>query len=332
MAAAMISRRTLLQASAAAVGLALARSSFSQATAWPERAVRIVQPFPAGGASDVLTRILAEQLQAKLGQNFFVENRTGAAGNIGMEAGEKAAADGYTVTSATIGTLSINQFLFKKLPYDPEKGFVYASTFWTNSNVLMVPAQHNSSKTMAEFLAWAKARPQGVTYGSSGAGTTPHLSGELFRMRTGLNAIHVPSRGAAQTIPMLLSGSLDFAIDNLASYAALLQSGQVRGLAVTSAERWPTIPNIPTMSETGIRDFVVTSWGAMVMPVGTPSAIVEKFSAAIVEIAANPTVQKRFLGAGAPIIAATPQETTAFVARERLKWSEVVRVSGARAD
>lgn len=328
----MISRRRLLQTVAAATGLVAARTVLGQSTVWPERAVRIIVPFPAGGAADVLTRILAEQLQTKLGQPFIVENRTGAGGNIGMEAGEKAAADGYTVTSATIGTLSINQFLFKRLPYDPERGFSYASTFWMNSNVLLVPAQHNPAKTMEEFLAWAKSRPQGVTYGSSGAGTTPHLSGELFRMRTGINALHVPSRGAAQTIPMMLSGSLDFAIDNLASYLPLLQSGQVRGLAVTSAERWPTIPDVPTMAEAGIRDFVVTSWGAFVLPAGTPPAIVEKLSAAVVEIAADPALQKRFLAAGARAVSATPRETDAFVARERQKWSEVVRVSGARVD
>ena len=328
----MISRRTLLRSTLAATGLAAARTVLGQSSAWPERPVRIVVPFPAGGAADVLTRILAGQLQAKLGQPFIVENRTGAAGNIGMEAGGNAPPDGYTITSATIGTLSINQFLFSKLPYDPERGFTYASLFWMNCNVVIVPAQHNPAKTLQEFLAWAKARPQGVTFGSSGAGTTPHLSGELFRMRTGIKALHVPSRGAAQTIPMLLSGDLDFAIDNLASYFSYLQSGQVRGLAVTSAERWPTMPDIPTMAEAGIRDFVVTSWGAFALPAGTPPAIVATLSRTIGEIAADASVQQRFLAAGARAISSTPQETVAFAASERLKWGEVVRVSGARVE
>lgn len=328
----MISRRTLLGSTLAATGLAVARTVLGQSTAWPERPVRIIVPFPAGGAADVLTRIVAEQLQVRLGQPFIVENRTGAAGNIGMEAGGKAAPDGYTVTSATIGTLSINQFLFAKLPYDPERDFAYAALFWMNCNVVVVPAQHNPAKTLPEFLAWARARPQGVTFGSSGAGTTPHLSGELFRLRTGINALHVPSRGAAQTIPLLLSGNLDFAIDNLASYFSYIQSGQVRGLAVTSAERWPTMANIPTMAEAGLPDFVVTSWGAFVMPAGTPPAIVDKLSAAIGAIAADPALQQRFLGAGARAISSTPQETVAFAVRERQKWSEVVRVSGARVE
>ena len=328
----MLSRRRLLYSTLAATGLLATRAVLGQGTVWPERLVRIIVPFPAGGAADVLTRIVAAQLQTRLGQTFIVENRSGAAGNIGMEAGGNAAPDGYTITSATIGTLSINQFLFSRLTYDPERGFAYASTFWMNCNVVLVPAQHNPAKTLQEFLAWAKARPQGVTFGSSGAGTTPHLSGELFRMRTGINAIHVPSRGAAQTIPMMLSGNLDFAIDNLASYFSFLQSGQVRGLAVTSAERWPTMPNIPTMAEAGLPDFVVTSWGAFVMPAATPPAIVAKLSRAISEIAADASVQQRFLAAGARAISSTPQETVAFAAKERQKWSEVVRVSGARVE
>ncbi|MBL8386020.1 MAG: tripartite tricarboxylate transporter substrate binding protein [Burkholderiales bacterium] len=315
-----------------AVGIAVAPFAAAQATAWPERGVKIVMPFPAGGASDVLTRILAEQLQARLGQPFSVENRTGAGGNIGMEAGAKAAPDGYTLTSATIGTLSINQYLFKSLPYNPERDFAYVSTFWANCNVVMVSPEHNPSRTLKEFLAWAKAKPGGITFGSSGVGTTPHLSGDLFRVRTGIPATHVPTRGAPQTIPMLLSGTLDTSIDNIASYAGMLASGKLRGLAVTCPERWPNLPDLPTMAEAGVPDFVITSWGALVAPTGTPAAIVDKLSRTVAEVAASPEVQKRFLAAGARITASSPQEMTAFVARERVKWSEMVRLSGAKAD
>ena len=311
---------------------AAAHGAVAQTTNWPERSVRIIMPFPTGGASDVLTRILADQLQAKLGQTFVVDNRTGAGGNIGMEAGAKAAPDGYTLTSATIGTLSINQYLFKSLPYNPERDFTYVSTFWANCNVVMVSPQHSHAKTMKEFLAWAKAQPKGITFGSSGVGTTPHLAGELFRLRTGIAATHVPSRGAPQTISMLMSGSLDTSIDNIASYATLLAAGTMRGLAVTCPERWPNLPDLPTMAESGIPDFVITSWGAMVAPAGTPMAIVEKLSRTMAEIAADPALQKRFLGAGARITASTPQETTAFAARERVKFNELVRLSGAKAD
>ena len=328
----MMSLSSIARVSLLAACIGATQFATAQATNWPERAVRIVMPFPAGGASDVLTRILAEHLQTRLGQNFVVENRTGAGGNIGMEAGARAAPDGYTITSATIGTLSINQYLFKSLPYDPERGFVYASTFWANCNVVMVSPQHNPAKTMAEFLSWARAQPKGITYGSSGVGTTPHLAGALFGLRTGISATHVPTRGAPQTIPMLLSGTLDTSIDNIASYAGMLASGQMRGLAVTCPERWPNLPELPTMAEAGIPDFVITSWGALVLPAGTPAPIVDKLSRTLAEIAADPAVQKRFLGAGARITASSPQETVAFVARERVKWSEMVRLSGAKAD
>ena len=152
----------------ALLGIALASASTlatAQASAWPDRPVKIVMPFPSGGASDVLTRILADQLRIKLGQTFVVENRTGAGGNIGMEAGAKAAPDGYTLTSATIGTLSINQFLFKSLPYDPEGGFTYVSTFWANCNVVLVSPQHNQARTLQEFIAWAKTQNKGINFG-----------------------------------------------------------------------------------------------------------------------------------------------------------------------
>ncbi|MFN0159652.1 MAG: Bug family tripartite tricarboxylate transporter substrate binding protein, partial [Burkholderiales bacterium] len=301
-------------------------------SAWPERQVRIVMPFPAGGASDVMTRILAERLQARFGQSFVVENRTGAGGNIGMEAGGKAAPDGYTITSATIGTLSINQHLHANLPYDPEKGFVYATTFWMNCNMVMVSPTHNPAKTLPEFIAWAKSQPKGVTYGSSGVGTTPHLAGELFRLRTGAQATHVPARGAPQTIPMILSGDLTFAIDNIASYTAYLANGQVRPLATTCPERWPTFPNVPTMAESGMPDFVITSWGALVFPAGTPAAIVDRLSAAVAEIGADSAIQQRFLAAGARLVPRTPAETTAFVVSERSKWREIVRLSGAKPE
>ena len=303
--------------------------SFAQG-AWPSKPVHIVVGFPAGGASDTLTRMLAEKLQAALGQNFVVENRTGAGGNIAMAAVAGAPADGHMAVSATIGTLAINQFLYSKLGYDPEKDFAYVSTFWENCNVFVVANEH-PSRTLAEFRQWAKARgDKGVTFSSSGVGTTPHLSGELFGIRTGLKVVHVPFRGSATT--EVMSGTIDFALDNVASYTALLRAGRVRALAVTSAERWPVFPDLPTMLEAGVPDFIITSWGAIVMPAGTPPAITARLSQAMQDIAAQPAMKERFLVTGARITASTPQETVAFAARERVKWKEVVRLSGARVE
>ncbi len=310
---------------------AAALPAAAQTQAWPSAPVRIVVPFSAGGASDVLTRSLAEQLQARLGQNFIVENRTGAGGNIGMEAVKAAPADGYMVASATIGTLSINQFLFAKMSYDPAADFVYVSKIWENCNAFVVSANH-PAKTVQEFLTWARAQPKGVTYGSAGVGTTPHLAGELFRHRTNIQALHVPFRGAAQSMPALVAGDTDFAIDNIASYTPLIKSGKVRALAVTCAERWPTFTEVPTMAESGVPNFIITSWGAFVLPKGTPMAIAEKLSAAVKAIASEPAMQQKFLDIGARAVFTTPQETAAFAERERVKWKEVVQISGAKMD
>ena len=327
----MISRRQLIQG-AAAVGAGLAfNGANAQSGAWPDAPVRIVLPFTAGGASDVLTRILAERLRAKLNQNFIVDNRTGAGGNIGMDAVRSALPDGYTVASATIGTLSINQFLFAKLSFDPVNDFAYVSKIWENCNVFVVAPSHPAN-TVQEFLTWARKQPKGVTFGSAGVGTTPHLAGEMFRTRTDLKALHVPYRGAAQSMPALMSGETDFAIDNIASYMPLIKGGKVKALAVTDAQRWSTLPDVPTMGEAGIRDFVVTSWGAFVMPKGTPQVIVNKLSQTLQEIAAEPEMQKRFLEVGARSVASTPKEIFEFAERERVKWKAVVLASGARLE
>ncbi len=327
----MISRRNLISSGAATAAALAWPATRAQTTNWPEATVKIIVPFTAGGASDVLTRVLAEKLQARLGQNFVVDNRTGAGGNIGMEAVKGAPADGYTIASATIGTLSINQFLFTKMGYDPARDFEYVSMIWQNCNVFVVAPQH-PAKSVQEFLAWARKQPKGVSFGSAGVGTTPHLSGELFRVRAGIQAIHVPYRGAAQSMPALMAGDTDFAIDNIASYMPLIRAGKVRALAVTSSDRWPTLPDVPTMAEAGVRDFIITSWGAFVMPKGTPVAITAKLSAALQAIAAEPATQQRFLEAGARAVASTPQETAAFAERERVKWKEVVQISGAKLD
>ena len=327
----MISRRQLIQG-AAAVGAGLAfDGANAQSGAWPDAPVRIVLPFTAGGASDVLTRILAERLRAKLNQNFIVDNRTGAGGNIGMDAVRSALPDGYTVASATIGTLSINQFLFAKLSFDPVNDFAYVSKIWENCNVFVVAPSHPAN-TVQEFLTWARKQPKGVTFGSAGVGTTPHLAGELFGTRTDLKTLHVPYRGAAQSMPALMSGETDFAIDNIASYMPLIKGGKVKALAVTDVQRWSTLPDVPTMGEAGIRDFVVTSWGAFVMPKGTPQVIVNKLSQTLQEIAAEPEMQKRFLEVGARSVASTPKEIFEFAERERVKWKAVVLASGARLE
>jgi tripartite-type tricarboxylate transporter receptor subunit TctC len=288
--------------------------------------------YPAGGSTDVLSRIIAERLKDKLGQSFIIENRPGAGGNIGIDAVAKAEPDGYTVGAATVGHFSINQYLYARMSWDPDRDLQPVSMTWELPNVAVVPTQHVPAKTLAEFIAWAKARDGGILFGSPGVGTTPHLSGALLGVRSGYKATHVPFRGAAATIPAMLSGDIHFAIDNLASYVSIIESGQMRALAVTSPTRWPTMPNVPTMAEAGMPNFVVTSWAAFVVPKATPRPIVDKLSTALREIAAEPSIQQRFQIAGAKSLGSPPEEVQALSHKERPMWQEMVKVSGARLE
>jgi tripartite-type tricarboxylate transporter receptor subunit TctC len=320
-------RRTFLQ-TAAACGVLIATGARAQA-AWPDRSMRLIIPYPAGGSTDVLARILADRLKDMFHQSIVVENRPGAGGNIGIAALTSSPPDGYTIGAATVGHFAINQFLYKDMPYDPERDMIPATLTWELPNVFVVASDHVPAKTVAEFIAWAKQKGK-VNFGSPGVGTSPHLSGVMFVNRTGIDAVHVPFRGAAQTIPAMLSGDVTFAIDNLASYIPQIQSGKMRALAVTSAERWPTLPDVPTMGEAGLKDFVVTSWAAFVVPAGTPRPIVDKLAAAMKTIAADADVQKRFQVAGARCISSTPEEAIAYANRERAMWQKVVALSGAK--
>lgn len=323
------SRRAFLQSSAAA-GVFIATAAHGQ-TGWPDHNVKIIIPYPGGGSTDVLSRILGERMKEIFGHTFVIENRPGAGGNLGISALTGSPPDGYTMAAATVGHFAINQFLYSKMPYDPERDFVAASLTWELPNVFVVATDHVPAKTMAEFLAWAKQKGK-VSFGSPGVGTSPHLSGVLFAKRTGLDAIHVPFRGAAQTIPAMLSGDVNFALDNLTSYISTIESGKMRALAITSAKRWPTMPDVPTMAEAGLKDFVVTSWAAFVFPAGTPRPIIDKVAAAMKTLAADADIQKRFLVVGARCISSTPEEAIAYAARDRAMWKDVVALSGAKAD
>lgn len=324
------SRRAFLT-SVAATGAMAATGARGEDSPWPNRPVRIIVPYPAGGSTDVLTRILAERLKEIFRQSFIIENRGGAGGNIGIAAVTTSPADGYTVGAATIGHFAINQFLYSKMLYDPERDMIPVSMTWELPNVFVVASDHVPAKTVSEFIAWAEQKGH-VSFGSPGIGTSPHLSGVMFVQRTGIDAVHVPFRGAAQTIPAMLSGDVSFAIDNLASYVPLIQSGKMRALAVTSAQRWPTLTEVPTMVEAGIKDFVVTSWAAFIVPAGTPRSVVDALSAAQGKIASEKAIQDRFLVAGARVLSSTPEAVIAFAAKERAIWKDVVAASGVKVD
>jgi len=328
----MTTRRSVLAAGLAAPAIFPVFSPARAQSAWPERQVRVIVPWPPGGSTDVLCRIVCERLQAVTGQPFIIENRPGAGGNIGADAVAKATPDGYTMGPLTLTVWAISQFLYSRMPFDTDRDLQPLSMHWELPNVFVVSAAHTPARTAREFIDFAKARPNGVSYGSPGVGTTAHLGGSLFANRGGLDAVHVPFRGAAQTIPAMLSGDVTYAIDNLASYVPVIQEGRMRALAVTSAERHPALPDVPTMAEAGVPNFVVTSWCAFGMPAASPAGIVQRASQLIQQVSAEPAMQERFLRTGARALGSAPEAVWARARLERPLWQEMVRISGARLE
>lgn len=324
----MIHRRTLL---VAAGGLPLAAPALGQSP-WPSKPVRVIVGFPPGGSLDVMTRLACEQMQTRFGQPFVVETRSGASGNIGAEAIARAAPDGYTIGTVSMHNLLINPLLFTRLPYDAAKDFAWISAMWDLPNVAVVPSRHVPARTVAEFVTWAKARPQGVSYGSSGVGTTIHLSGAYLMAQGGIRAEHVTFRGAAQTIPAMLSGDIQIAVDNLASYVSIIQEGQMKALAVTTRERWPGLPEVPTMAEAGFAGLSYGPWHLWAGPAGTPRAVVDRLSQEIRTAFADPALQQRAIGMGAKLLGTTPEQLAERLDRERPIWGEMVRISGAQPE
>ncbi|MDB5415432.1 MAG: tripartite tricarboxylate transporter substrate binding protein [Rubritepida sp.] len=320
----MLHRRALLAAPL------LATPALAQAS-WPNRPVRVLVGFPPGGSLDVMTRLAAEKMSQRLGQNFVVETRSGASGNIAAEAVARATPDGYTIGTVSMHTVVINPMVFPSVPFDTAKDFQWISAMWDLPNVMVVPARHVPARTVQEFIAWGRERPQGITYGSSGTGTTIHLSGAYFLSRAGIQGTHVPFRGGAQTIPAMLSGDVQLAIDNLASYMGVIGEGGMRALAVTTAERWPTLPDVPTMAEAGMDNFNVSPWHCWAGPAGMPREIAERLSREIRDAWADPALQERTIAMGARLTGSTPDELWARLQRETPRWAEMVRISGAQA-
>ncbi|WP_201159503.1 Bug family tripartite tricarboxylate transporter substrate binding protein [Rhodoplanes elegans] len=324
----LLTRRTVMAGglAAAAAGIVAATVRASGPTVWPDRPVHVIVPYPAGGSVDLLTRIVAERLEARFGQTFVIENRPGAAGNIGVAAMVASRPDGYTIAAATVGHFAINPFIDGPAAADPDRDFAPVSLIYELPNALVIPARVPAT-TVAEFVSWAKQKGK-LAFGSSGVGTSTHLFPTLFAARTGIDATHVPFRGAAQTIPAMLSGDVAFAIDNLTSYMAYIESGQIRPLALTGTQRWPALPAVPTMAEAGMPDFDMTSWAAFAVPAGTPRVVVDRLADAMRDIAADETVRRRFAVVGARALSSTPEQVASRAARERPIWKETVRIAG----
>ena len=309
--------------------LAAAPAAIAQA-AYPTKTITVIVPFPAGGTTDILARIVAQYMSTALGQAVIVDNRAGAGGNIGGQTAARAPADGYTLFMGTVGTHAINASLYKKMPFDPIKDFAPLTRVAMVPNLLVAnPSQ--PFKTVPELIAYAKANPGKVTYGSSGNGSSIHLSGELFKSMTKVDMTHVPYKGSAPAVSDLLGGQIAVMFDNMPSALPHVKSGKLRAIAVTSAKRSPELPNVPTVGES-VPGYEATSWFGMFAPAGTPPDIVAKLNAVIVKALADPEVRKKISEQGAEPYPETPKEFAAFIQKESAKWGKVVRDSGASVD
>ena len=322
---------TALIAALACLG-ANAASAASPADTYPNRPVRVVVPFPAGGTTDIFARHIGDRLARALGQNFVIDNRGGAGGNIGSDAVAKAEPDGYTLLVGTVGTHAINSSLYARMPYDPLKDFAPVAFLAGVPNILEVNPKNVKAKTVQEFITEAKSTPKRLNFASSGNGTSIHLSGEMFKQMTGVDIVHVPYRGSGPAVSDLVAGQVDLMFDNLPSSIEHVRAGSLRGIAVTSAKRTSALPDVPTIAESGVPGFEASSWFAIFAPAKTPKEIVDKINAEVRKAVQDPELQKRFADIGGEIRTYSPDDLRDFVKSELEKWAKVVKESGAKID
>lgn len=309
--------------------LVAAAAAQAQGGAWPTKPVKIVVTFPPGGAPDTLARVLADKWSQALGQTVTVDNKPGAGGNLGADYVAKSAPDGSTLVVGTVGTHAINASLYAKMPYNNVKDFT-PITFLASTPNLLVVNNKVPAKDVKELIELAKKEP--LTFGSSGSGTSIHLSGELFNTLAGVKMQHIPYKGRAQAVPDLLGGRITMIFDNMPSALPLVKAGEVRAIAVTSATRSPAAPNIPTIAESGLPQFEATSWFALLAPAGLPREVQMKINAETLKVLALPDVKEKLATLGLEPAPGTPEALAAVIQAETAKWARVVKASGAKAD
>jgi tripartite-type tricarboxylate transporter receptor subunit TctC len=321
-------KRYAARALALVLGLAAAAGAVAQET-YPTRPVKIIAPFGAGGLADVLARAVGERLQRQMGQPFVVENRPGAGGNVGADIVARAEPDGYTLLMSSAGILTINQFLYPKLAFDPEKDLVPV-TVVADMPMLLVVRSNLPARDVKEFMALAKSTPGGLFFGSPGHGTTGHLGMELFMHATGLKLQHVPYKSAAEAVQAALAGQTHSMFDNPPTVMAQIRAGGLRALGVASKSRIPQLPDVPTISEGGVPGFEASSWFGLVAPAKTPRAIVERVAAETARALKEPELQERFGKLGARLVGDTPDQFAKRVTEERARWREVVKAANIK--
>ena len=298
--------------------------------AYPSRPVRFILPFPPGGGTDILGRVIAERLSANLGQPVVTENRGGAGGNVGAEAAARSAPDGYTIVLVA-PSLAISPSLYSKLNYDPVKDLAPVSLVATVPNV-MITNPSVEAKNLQEFIALARARPGAMNYGSGGAGTSNHLAGELFNIVTGAKLVHVPYKGVNLAMQGVLAREIQLVFIGIPAALPHIKTGRLRALALVAPQRSPALPEVPTAAEAGLKDFEVTTWYGVMTPAGTPRPIVTRLNSELVKIMHAPDVKERLAGMATDPLTSTPEEFAAYLKQEIAKWGDVVRKANLKAD
>ncbi|WP_454765523.1 Bug family tripartite tricarboxylate transporter substrate binding protein [Cupriavidus campinensis] len=323
----MLKNRTLLRRIAGVFAALAAGATVSAAMAaspaWPQKAVSVVVPFPAGGSSDTIARMLSQPLNDKLGQPFVIDNRPGATGAIGATFVKRAPADGYTMLVASIGVFAVNPFLQKNLAYDPAKDFDLLTVAVRAPNVL-VANPNFPVKSLAELVAYMKKNPGKVSFASSGAGSSDHLTAALFWQKSGTEGLHVPYKGGAPAMSDLLAGQVDVSFQNLNAVIQHVRSGKLRALAITSDKRSALLPEVPTMAEAGVRDVEVYSWQGVAAPKGLPADVKTRLHGAVVGALREPAMQKKLGEQGFEVVANTPEQFVQFENEELKRWKTVI--------
>ena len=316
--------RTTRRVAMGAIALAAATLSLGAAAqAYPTKPITIVVPFSAGGTTDILARLVGQYLTTELGQPVVVDNKAGAGGNIGAALAAKAPADGYTLLMGTVGTHAINAALYKKMPFDHVKDFAPLSRVANVPNLLVAhPSQ--PFKTVPEMIAYAKANPGKINFGSPGNGASPHLSGELFKSMAKVELTHIPYKGSAPAVSDLLGNQIAIMFDNMPSVIPHVRSGKLRAIAISTAKRSPELPDVPTIAEAGVPGYEAVSWFGLFAPAATPKPVLDKLSTALSKVLANPEVQKKISAQGGETVNETPAQFAAFIRSETTKWGKVL--------
>jgi len=301
------------------------------AQAYPTKPIRLVVPFPPGGSLDVVARAIGQKLTEAWGQPVVIDNRPGAGGNIGADLVAKSAPDGYTILEGALSTHAVNVSLYSKMPYDPVRDFAPITLVAITPNVLVLNPSFPAN-SVPELIAYAKAHPGGLSFGSGSNGSAGHLAGELFKTETGVDMVHIPYKGGAPALQALLAGDTQLMFDNLANSTPQLKAGKLKALAVTTAKRSALAPELPTLAETGLPGFDIYTWWGFMAPAGTPKEIIAKWNAEVTRILATPEMKAFFAQQGAEPAPTTPEQFAALIRSEIPKYAKIVKASGAKVD